>query len=55
MNQRAYTDLIDVLERSVVNHAHHNLFGTKVEGEWQLVNLAYNCKRLHRLMETMPG
>jgi transposase len=27
----------------------------KVEGEWQLVNLAYNCKRLHRLVEAMPG
>jgi hypothetical protein len=26
----------------------------KVEGEWQLVNLAYNCKRLHRLVEAMP-
>ena len=22
---------------------------TKVEGEWALVTLAYNCKRLHRL------
>ncbi len=27
----------------------------KVEGEWQLVNLAYNCKRLHRLIEATPG
>ncbi len=24
----------------------------KVSGEWQLVCLAYNCKRLHRLMQT---
>ena len=23
----------------------------KVSGEWQLVCLAYNCKRLHRLMQ----
>ena len=23
----------------------------KVEGEWQLVNLAYNCKRLNRLID----
>lgn len=22
---------------------------TKVSGEWELVTLAYNCKRLHRL------
>lgn len=27
----------------------------KVEGEWQLVNLAYNCKRLHRLIGAAPG
>jgi transposase len=27
----------------------------KVEGEWQLVNLAYNCKRLHRLAMAVPG
>ena len=27
----------------------------KVQGEWQLVNLAYNCKRLHRLAAAMPG
>ena len=26
----------------------------KVEGEWQLVNLAYNCKRLHRLLGLAP-
>ena len=24
----------------------------KVSGEWQLVCLAYNCKRLHRLMQS---
>ena len=23
----------------------------KVEGEWELVCLAYNCKRLHRMMQ----
>ena len=23
----------------------------KVSGEWQLVCLAYNCKRLHRMMQ----
>lgn len=27
----------------------------KVEGEWQLVSLAYNCKRLHRMMALAPG
>ncbi len=27
----------------------------KVQGEWQLVCLAYNCKRLHRLMQAMEG
>ena len=27
----------------------------KVEGEWQLVNLAYNCKRLHRLVGLAPA
>lgn len=27
----------------------------KVEGEWRLVCLAYNCKRLHRLMALAPG
>jgi transposase len=27
----------------------------KVEGEWQLVNLAYNCKRLHRLIGAAPA
>jgi len=25
----------------------------KVRGEWQLVCLAYNCRRLHRLMQAM--
>ena len=28
---------------------------TKVQGEWQLVNLAYNCKRLHRLAMAASG
>ena len=27
----------------------------KVQGEWQLVNLAYNCKRLHRLAMAAAG
>ena len=27
----------------------------KVEGEWLLVNLAYNCKRLHRLAGLAPA
>lgn len=27
----------------------------KVRGEWQLVCLAYNCRRLHRLMQAMEG
>jgi hypothetical protein len=25
----------------------------KVAGEWQLVCLAYNCKRLHRLLQAV--
>ena len=28
---------------------------SKVEGNWQLECLAYNCKRLHRLMALAPG
>ena len=27
----------------------------KVQGEWELVALAYNCKRLHRLQGALVG
>ncbi len=27
----------------------------KVSGEWNLVCLAYNCKRLHTLRQTVPA
>ena len=37
--------------KNVLNFRRFSLRGlTKVQGEWRLVALAYNCKRLHRLM-----
>jgi transposase len=40
--------------KAVMGFRHFQLRGqTKVEGEWELVCLAYNCKRLHRLMQTV--
>lgn len=40
--------------RRVLKFTHFSLRGlTKVQGEWALVALAYNCKRLHRLIGAM--
>ncbi len=46
MNPRAYSDLVDVLERSVVDFARQNLFGTKVDGQWQWISYADFGKRV---------
>ncbi len=46
MNSRAYTDLVDVLERSVADYARQNLFGTKVEGDWQWITYGEFGKRV---------
>ncbi len=46
MNQRAYTDLVDVLNRSVAEHAHRNLFGTKTGGEWRWITYSEFGKRV---------
>ena len=37
MTPRAYTDLVDVLQRSVADYSRQNLFGTKVEGRWDWI------------------
>ncbi len=46
MNSRAYTDLVDVLERSVADFARQNLFGTKVDGQWQWITYGEFGKRV---------
>ncbi|MCP3956587.1 MAG: long-chain fatty acid--CoA ligase, partial [bacterium] len=46
MNQRAYSDLVDVLERSVADYAQLNLFGTKVEDQWQWITYGDFGKRV---------
>ena len=46
MNQGAYLDLVDVLERSVAEHAHRNLFGTKIDGRWQWITYGDFGKRV---------
>ena len=46
MNPRAYSDLVDVLERSVAEFSHLNLFGTKVEGQWQWITYGEFGKRV---------
>ncbi len=44
------------LIKNVLGFTRFQLRGhAKVQGEWQLVCLAYNCKRLHRLMALAPG
>ena len=46
MSPRAYTDLVDVFERSVVDHARQNLFGTKVDGRWHWITYDEFGKRV---------
>ncbi|MEM7350776.1 MAG: long-chain fatty acid--CoA ligase [Acidobacteriota bacterium] len=46
MTPRAFTDLVDVLERSVAEHGHRNLFGTKVDGQWQWITYAEFGRRV---------
>ncbi len=42
--------------KNVLNFRRFSLRGlAKVQGEWKLVALAYNCKRLHRLMACTVG
>jgi len=42
--------------KSVLNFRHFSLRGlAKVQGEWELVALAYNCKRLHKLQNAVAG
>ncbi len=37
MQPRDYSDLVDVLQRSVVENRRQNLFGTKIDGQWQWI------------------
>ena len=37
MQSTSYADLVDVLQRSVVEHARRNAFGTKRDGRWEWV------------------
>ncbi len=46
MNPRAYTDLVDVIERSVADFPRQNLFGTKVDGQWQWITYGDFGKRV---------
>lgn len=46
MSPRAYTDLVDVLEQSVASYPRLNLFGTKVDGEWQWITYGEFGKRV---------
>ena len=42
--------------KNVLNFRRFSLRGlAKVEGEWELLALAYNCKRLHRLRGALAG
>ena len=42
--------------KNVLGFRHFSLRGlAKVEGEWALLALAYNCKRLHRLQGAPAG
>ena len=42
--------------KNVLGFRHFSLRGlAKVESEWELLALAYNCKRLHRLQSTPAG
>ena len=42
--------------KNVLGFRHFSLRGlAKVEGEWELLALAYNCKRLHRLQRAPAG
>ncbi len=42
--------------KNVLNFRRFTLRGlAKVQGEWELLALAYNCKRLHRLQGAMAG
>ncbi len=46
MTTTAFTDLVDVLTRSVKEHAHRNLFGTKVDGQWKWITYDAFGKRV---------
>ena len=49
MKQDSYSDLVDVLTKSVAKHAQHNLFGTKVDGSWQWITYGAFGKRVDDL------
>ncbi len=55
MNQSAYTDLVDVLNRSVDTHAQRNLFGTKVDGRWQWITYGDFGKRVDAFRGALAG
>lgn len=46
MNPRAYEDLVDVFKRSVADYARQNLFGTKIDGQWQWITYGDFGKRV---------
>ena len=46
MNQRPFTDLADVFQRSVASFPQANLFGTKTDGRWQWITYGEFGKRV---------
>ena len=46
MNQRPFTDLADVFQRSVATFPNANLFGTKTDGRWQWITYGDFGKRV---------
>ena len=49
MNQSSYSDLVDVLTKSVAEHSRRNLFGTKIDGNWQWITYGAFGKRVDDL------
>ncbi len=55
MNTSAFADLVDVLDRSVADFARHNLFGTKVDGQWQWITYRDFGKRVDAFRGGLAG
>lgn len=49
MKHSSYSDLVDVLTKSVAKHAQRNLFGTKIDGSWQWITYGAFGKRVDHL------
>ncbi|MEM7586547.1 MAG: long-chain fatty acid--CoA ligase [Acidobacteriota bacterium] len=55
MKQTDYTDLVDVLNRSVVAHDQRRLFGTKIDGTWQWITYGEFGKRVDAFRGALAG